>query len=94
MFASRYMKTLTPRWFPAHVALQTIGVALIIVSFILIVIDHEGGLHIGIHQLIGVIVFALTLSMPILGIIADRMFDPKRRSAPIFPDQVRVQSYG
>eukprot|EP00029_Vermamoeba_vermiformis_P009811 TRINITY_DN5025_c0_g1_i1.p1 TRINITY_DN5025_c0_g1~~TRINITY_DN5025_c0_g1_i1.p1 ORF type:complete len:918 (+),score=220.33 TRINITY_DN5025_c0_g1_i1:175-2928(+) len=88
MFASRYMKTMTPRWFPTHVALQTIGVAIIIVSFIIIVVDHGGRIHVGAHQIIGVIVFGLTLSMPILGIISDKMFDPKRKSAPVFPDQI------
>lgn len=89
MFASRYMKAMTPRWFPTHVALQTIGVALIIVSFILIVVEHGGSISVGPHQIIGVIVFGLTLSLPILGIIADRMFDAKRKIAPVFPDQVR-----
>ncbi len=90
MFASRYMKTMTPRWFPTHVALQTIGVAMIIVSFIIIVVEHSGSIHVGLHQIVGVIVFGLTLSLPLLGIIADRMFDPKRKSAPVFPDQVRT----
>ncbi len=90
MFASRYMKTMTPRWFPTHVALQTIGVAMIIVSFIIIVVEHSGAIHVGLHQIVGVIVFGLTLSLPLLGIIADRMFDPKRKAAPVFPDQVRT----
>jgi hypothetical protein len=88
MFASRYMKTMTPRWFPTHVALQTIGVAMIIISFILIVVEHDGGIHVGPHQIIGVIVFTATLSLPILGIIADRMFNSKRKVAPVFPDKI------
>jgi hypothetical protein len=41
----------------------------------------------GAHQVIGTIIFALTMAQPFIGLIADRLFDPSRSKVPA-QDQV------
>jgi len=80
-FISRYLKVVTTAWFKIHVALQTLGVALVLAGFIIIFIVN-GGFTFGAHQIIGIIIFGLTMLQPFLGLIADRLFDPNRSKAP------------
>jgi hypothetical protein len=80
-FFSRYLKVLTTAWFKIHVALNTLGVALVLASFIIIFI-FLGQFVMGAHQVIGIIIFGLTMLQPFIGLIADRLFDPSRSKAP------------
>jgi hypothetical protein len=80
-FFARYLKVLTTAWFKIHVALQTVGTALVLASFIIIFI-FIGQFTMGAHQIIGIVIFGLTMLQPFLGLIADRLFDPSRSKAP------------
>jgi hypothetical protein len=80
-FFARYLKVLTTAWFKIHVALQTVGTALVLASFIIIFI-FLGQFTMGAHQIIGIVIFGLTMLQPFLGLIADRLFDPSRSKAP------------
>ncbi|HEV7382450.1 MAG TPA: cytochrome b561 domain-containing protein [Dyadobacter sp.] len=80
-FFSRYLKIVTTAWFKIHVALQTVGVALVLAGFIIIFIA-QGGFNLGAHQVIGIIIFGLTMAQPFIGLIADRLFDPSRSKVP------------
>lgn len=81
-FFSRYLKVLTTAWFKIHVAIQTIGVAMVLAAFIIIFVSRGGVFTMGAHQVIGTIIFALTMIQPFIGLIADRLFDPNRSKVP------------
>ncbi len=87
-FIARYLKPLTKNWFKAHVALQTIGCVMVLVAFALILIYYNGGFTVGWHQIVGIVVIAGMVVQPIIGGIADKMYDPSRSKAPIWPDQI------
>jgi hypothetical protein len=80
-FFARYLKVLTTAWFKIHVALQTVGVAMVLAGFIIIFV-FLGQFTMGAHQVIGLVIFGLTMLQPFLGLIADRLFDPSRSKAP------------
>jgi len=90
-FFARYLKVLTTAWFKIHVALQTVGVAVVLTAFIIIFIAR-GGFILGAHQVIGTIIFGLVMAQPFIGLIADRLFDPNRSKVPP-QDQVSLRSY-
>jgi uncharacterized membrane protein YhaH (DUF805 family) len=81
-FFARYLKVLTTAWFKIHVALQTVGVAVVLAAFIIIFVSRGGVFTMGAHQVIGTIIFALTMAQPFIGLIADRLFDPSRSKVP------------
>lgn len=87
IYVARYMKGVTTKWFVIHVVYQSIGVAVILTGFIIIYVAL-GAQVIGVHHLFGLVVFILTELQPFIGLLADRLFDPKRKKVPVFPDQV------
>ncbi len=87
-YIARYMKPVTNLWFKVHVALQTIGCFAVVAAFVLILVYYNGGFTVGWHQMIGLFVVIGTVAQPIIGAIADRMYDPSRTKIPVWPDQI------
>jgi hypothetical protein len=87
-YIARYMKPVTNLWFKVHVALQTIGCFAVIAAFVLILVFYNGGFTVGWHQMIGLFVVIGTVVQPIIGAIADKMYDPARSKVPVWPDQI------
>jgi len=88
-FIARYLKSqLGHAWFEIHRIVNGVAILLQVAAFVLAVIFVEGLHFDNVHKIIGLIVFILGTVQPILGTIADRLFDPNRESAPIFPDKI------
>lgn len=66
-----------------------LAVILNLVAFILIVVwvGKQDVKHFRApHQRLGLVILILSLFQPLLGFLADKLFDSKRKSAPFFPD--------
>jgi len=88
-FIARYLKSqLGHAWFEIHRIVNGIAMLIQLAAFILAVIFVQGLHFNNAHKIIGLIVFILGTVQPVLGVIADRLFDPNRESAPIFPDKI------
>jgi len=82
IFIARYLKAASLKWFPIHVSLQSIGAATILTAFTIIFIFNNGVFFVNWHEMFGLFVFIGTMAQPFLGLIADRLFDPKRTTVP------------
>jgi DOMON domain/Eukaryotic cytochrome b561 len=92
-FLARFFKSIGHAWFIAHAALMSVAVLVTIVAFIIavIMVDDDfaqANLAARAHSIIGLITVILSVAQPVIGVLADRMFDPDREKAPIFPDIV------
>jgi len=83
---ARFLKKFT-WWFNAHRILMSIVTLLCLIGFALGVkgspthFDHF-------HKVLGLLIFIMSLAQPIIGVLADRLFDPNRDKVPIFPDKI------
>mgnify|MGYP001027678067 CR=1 FL=1 len=87
-YIARYMKPVTDLWFKVHVALQTIGCFAVVAAFVVILVFFDGSFTVDWHQMIGLVVIAGTVAQPIIGVIADKMYNPSRAKVPVWPDQI------
>jgi hypothetical protein len=88
-FVARYLKgQLGKAWFEIHRITNGVAMLVQLAAFILAVIFSPNNHFNTTHKIIGLIVFILGTVQPILGTIADRLFDPNRDGVPIFPDRV------
>jgi len=92
-YLARFLKGLGHIWFQLHVSIQVIVLALTIVAFIVIE-DSLGSVSsnhfTGVHQYFGIIIVTLAILQGFGGWLADRMYDPKRTSVPLFPDKLHI----
>jgi hypothetical protein len=87
LFVSRFLKSFW-WWFPLHIGIQLLAVALTAIAFILIVLATPEVVSFTFwHAYIGLVALILAWSSPFLGLISHLMWDPNRSSIPIFPDQ-------
>jgi len=88
-FIARFLKAqLGKAWFEIHRITNGVAMLVQLAAFIIAVIFSTNNHFNTPHKIIGLIVFILGTVQPILGTIADRLFDPNRDGAPIFPDKV------
>jgi len=101
MFLARFFKSLGKPWFWLHIALNSAGILLYLIAFILVLVaisndsethfirdtstDSGASLFMA-HAWIGLIVMIAGVAQPFIGYLADKKFDPKREGAPIWPD--------
>eukprot|EP00002_Diphylleia_rotans_P013251 TRINITY_DN2582_c0_g1_i10.p1 TRINITY_DN2582_c0_g1~~TRINITY_DN2582_c0_g1_i10.p1 ORF type:complete len:942 (-),score=129.11 TRINITY_DN2582_c0_g1_i10:146-2971(-) len=81
----------TYSWLQYHSSFQIISVLMSTISAILMVvhISQNGYSHLdNNHTKMGVSILILSLGQPVLGYLADYMWDPTRESAPVFPDSI------
>jgi len=83
-FLARYYKRF-PWWFNVHRFINGFAIIAMIAAFGVAIASTSSHFSKP-HNVIGLIVVIIGLSQPIIGIIADKLFDPKRSSTPIFPD--------
>jgi len=86
---ARFLKAF-PWWFNAHRISMGVAMATQICGFGVIVheVQSVSGPHFSsAHEVIGLIVFILGVSQPVIGFLADKLFNPERKSIPIFPDK-------
>jgi len=92
VFVARFGKlSFGTRWFPLHWGLNSMAILFTITAFCLIVTQRqeEGLAHFdGDHEACGLITVFLSLVQGFFGYLADKMFNPERKSIPIFPDKV------
>jgi len=87
-YFARYFKRTKGWWFRIHVAVMTLCFIFTIVGFALIisyVTDTDGSQFKDVHQVFGIVIVFLTILQPNLGVIIDRLYNPKRKYVPI-PD--------
>eukprot|EP01097_Dermamoeba_algensis_P001528 TRINITY_DN1576_c0_g1_i1.p1 TRINITY_DN1576_c0_g1~~TRINITY_DN1576_c0_g1_i1.p1 ORF type:complete len:469 (+),score=121.17 TRINITY_DN1576_c0_g1_i1:359-1765(+) len=83
---ARFMKkTIGVWWFRLHIILMLLALAVIIAGFGIIVNESREHFETS-HARLGLATFILAMIQPIVGFIADRMFDPNRDKTPFFPD--------
>jgi hypothetical protein len=87
IFIARYLKDIGPIWFRIHFALNLLAVAASLAGWITIIVDKKG-YEAKAHHILGTIVILFSLAQPIIGFLANKMFDPSRTKVPIFPDHV------
>lgn len=76
-------------WFKVHVCLMVSTCLLTLVGFIFIMLYLDWKLALSeTHHTIGIIIVVGAIIQPILGWIADRLFDVKRTKIPFFPDRL------
>jgi Eukaryotic cytochrome b561 len=76
-------------WFPLHKYGQTGAVGLALAAFggIVYVVQAEKNQHFSsVHEIMGLVVICLAVLQPVLGVWADKVYDPNRHAAPLFPD--------
>lgn len=85
---ARFFKSLLGTWFYHHVWMQLAGLILMIAGFVAVLVHFDGKFEPGVHQILGVLVFSMTLLQTIVGLISHLKFDKFRKQPPIFPDKV------
>jgi len=83
-FLARYYKRF-PWWFNVHRFINGFAIIAMIAAFGVAIATTTNHFQEG-HTILGLIIVIIGLSQPIIGIIADKLFDPKRTKTPIFPD--------
>jgi hypothetical protein len=84
-YIARYLKKY-PWWFNVHRIIQ--GFAMIAADAAFIIALTMVSVHFDTpHKIIGLIITIIGTSQPIIGIMADKLFDPARKGTPIFPDK-------
>lgn len=88
-FIARYLKgQLGHAWFEIHRITNFIAMLMNLAAFIIAVVMTNDGHFNQYHKILGLIVFIFGTIQPILGTLADRLFDPNRERAPVFPDMI------
>jgi len=75
-------------WFQAHRAIMFFAMLLQLAAFGIAIKYVGPGNHFNdTHKIIGLIVVILGTSQPVIGFLADKLFDPSRAATPFFPDK-------
>jgi len=82
---ARFMKGFS-WWFQVHRAIMFIAMLAVIAAFG-IAISYCTTHFDDAHKIIGLIVVIIGVAQPVIGFLADKMFDPNRKATPIFPDK-------
>mmetsp|Transcript_6087 Transcript_6087/g.8496 ORF Transcript_6087/g.8496 Transcript_6087/m.8496 type:complete len:582 (+) Transcript_6087:109-1854(+) len=85
-FIARYLKKFK-WWFNVHRIVNSGAMVIGLVAFILALVFCTSHFDTP-HKIIGLVVTILGILQPILGVVADKMFDPNREKTPIFPDKI------
>jgi hypothetical protein len=85
IYLARFSKGALPFWWMRiHIALFFVSLLCMIAGLIVVLAAADWKLNIhDPHSLIGFLIFLVSFIQPVLGFIADRMFNPKRKSVPI-----------
>jgi len=87
-FLARFMKSFS-WWFQVHRAIMLVAMATMIAAFGVIIAETAPGEHFNnAHKIIGLIVVIMGAAQPVIGFLADKLFNPDRKSTPVFPDMV------
>jgi len=86
-FVARYLKNYF-WWFPMHIILQVSGVCIALVSFGIAVYMTNDGHFTHLHTWVGLGTLSLGFLAPVLGWLADLLWDPKRGKTPWWPDML------
>jgi len=73
-------------WFQVHRAIMFVAMLAMIAAFG-IAIDYSVTHFNDAHKIIGLIVVIIGTAQPVIGFLADKLFDPNRKAIPIFPDK-------
>jgi hypothetical protein len=84
-FIARYLKRYT-WWFNVHRILNGGAMIFMIIGFAIAIAMTTLHFDTG-HKILGLIIVILGVAQPVLGTIADKLYDPDRPSTPIFPDK-------
>jgi len=86
---ARFMKGFS-WWFQVHRAIMFIAMLAMVAAFGIAIsycstnkIPHFDDAH----KIIGLIVVIIGVAQPVIGFLADKLFDPNRKATPIFPDK-------
>ncbi|KAL7749940.1 hypothetical protein RI367_004816 [Sorochytrium milnesiophthora] len=95
VFVARFMKAkLGVWWFRIHAAVMTLVAILSTVAFILVYGTVKSGHFTGnIHSTLGLVVFIVMWLQWLLGIVIDKLFDPKRLGIPWYDRMHWVLGY-
>jgi len=85
-FLARYFKNLK-WWFNVHRIVNLIAMLAATAAFGVAIQMTKSGHFNDPHKIIGLVVTIIGTAQPIIGFIADKMFNPQRKSIPIFPDK-------
>lgn len=85
-FIARYLKKFS-WWFNVHRWVNSVMMLAVLVAFGL-AISFTTNHFKSVHAIFGLIVTIGAVVQPILGVIADRMYDKGRTEVPWFPDRV------
>ncbi|KAL2913505.1 hypothetical protein HK105_206965 [Polyrhizophydium stewartii] len=85
IFIARYLKfALGVWWFRLHVFFLFVGTGLLTIAGIVLIYLYKAPPHLeNPHEILGFTVGIAMLLQIILGVVSDRLFDPKRTSTPI-----------
>jgi hypothetical protein len=78
-------------WFSLHIILQVIGAMSVFTAFGLIIWAKIAGEYphfASVHSRFGLSTLLVVFLNVIMGVVADRMFEPSRTKVPFFPDKV------
>lgn len=78
------------KWFISHILLNVIALILIVTAFVIAIVmvddDFKQTEQVNrAHAILGLVTVILLGLQIIIGIVADRLFDPNRSKVPIFP---------
>ncbi|KYR02862.1 cytochrome b561 / ferric reductase transmembrane domain-containing protein [Tieghemostelium lacteum] len=90
IFISRYLK-IYKWWFPIHIFLQSSALAFMLTGYIIMLTKIGFTLETN-HAKVGFATILLMVITYVGGIISHLFYDPKRKSAPIFPDRLHWYS--
>ncbi|KAL2913507.1 hypothetical protein HK105_206967 [Polyrhizophydium stewartii] len=85
IFIARYLKfALGVWWFRLHVFFLLVGTGFLTIAGIIYISLYKTPPHFNtLHEIIGLVVGIAMVLQIILGVVSDRLFDPKRTSTPI-----------
>jgi len=85
-FIARFLKKY-PWWFTVHRIINGFAILVTVVAFIIaITMVPKDNQFKDKHHIIGLVIVIIGVAQPIIGIIADKLFNPDRTRTPIFPD--------
>jgi hypothetical protein len=91
IFLPAFFKWIGGSWFRIHVVNQVLTVLLVYSSFIVIIewtASQQLSHFRAPHQRLGLSIVIIMTITPFFGMLADFMYDPKRKRVPVFPDMV------
>jgi hypothetical protein len=87
IFVATYLKAFW-WWFPLHVMVMSIALLTALGAFIIALLMTVGGHFLSWHAKIGLATLCLSSIAPVLGVLADRLWDPDRKGPPLWPDVI------